>query len=77
MAESNKDKIQKVLSEKFNKYRYIFWYDAEGAMEELVMGFSCGGRGSLVPTWLRSTLRSAISPWNSKSASLMIIYLSY
>ena len=38
MAESNKDKIQKVLSEQFNKYRYIFWYDAEGAMEELVMG---------------------------------------
>ena len=36
MAESNKDKIQKVLSEQFNKHRYIFWYDAEGTMEELV-----------------------------------------
>lgn len=43
MAESNKDKIQKVLSEQFNKYRYIFWYDAEGAMEELVMGLAVEG----------------------------------
>ena len=32
MAESNKDKIQKGLSEQFDKYRYIFWYDAEGAI---------------------------------------------
>ena len=40
MAESNKDKIQEVLSEQFNKYRYIFRYDAEGAMEELVAQFS-------------------------------------
>lgn len=43
MAESNKDKIQKVLSEQFNKYRYIFWYDAEGAMEELVTGLDIEG----------------------------------
>ncbi|MEF3427098.1 BREX-1 system phosphatase PglZ type A [Bacteroides cellulosilyticus] len=43
MAESNKDKIQKVLSEQFNKHRYIFWYDAEGTMEELVMGLDIEG----------------------------------
>lgn len=43
MAESNKDKIQEVLSKQFNKYRYIFWYDAEGAMEELVMGLAVEG----------------------------------
>ena len=43
MAESNKDKIQKVLSEQFDKYRYIFWYDAEGAMEELVAGLDIEG----------------------------------
>ncbi|WP_077197249.1 BREX-1 system phosphatase PglZ type A [Prevotella ihumii] len=43
MAESNKDKIQKVLSEQFNKYRYIFWYDTEGAMEELVTGLVVEG----------------------------------
>ena len=43
MAESNKDKIQKVLSEQFNKHRYIFWYDAEGAMEELVTGLDIEG----------------------------------
>lgn len=43
MAESNKDKIQKVLSEQFNKHRYIFWYDAEGRMEELVMGLDIEG----------------------------------
>lgn len=43
MVESNKDKIQKVLNEQFNKYRYIFWYDAEGATEELVMGLAVEG----------------------------------
>ncbi len=43
MAESNKDKIQKVLSEQFNKYRYIFWYDAEGAMEERGIGLVVEG----------------------------------
>lgn len=43
MAESNKDKIQKVLSEQFNKHRYIFWYDAEETMEELVMGLDIEG----------------------------------
>ena len=43
MAESNKDKIQKVISEQFNKHRYIFWYDAEGAMEELVAGLDIEG----------------------------------
>ena len=43
MAESNKDKIQKVLSEQFDKYRYIFWYDAEGAMEELAAGLDIEG----------------------------------
>ena len=43
MAESNKDKIQKVLSEQFNKHRYIFWYDAEGTMEELVTGLDIEG----------------------------------
>ena len=47
MAESNKDKIQKVLSEQFNKYRYIFWYDAEGAMEELVMRWWNPSKGLL------------------------------
>lgn len=32
-----------MLSEQFNKYRYIFWYDVEGAMEELVMGLAVEG----------------------------------
>ena len=34
----NKIKIQNVLSEQFDKYRYIFWYDEDGTMEELVTG---------------------------------------
>ena len=32
----NKVKIQNVLSEQFDKHRYIFWYDEDGTMEELV-----------------------------------------
>ena len=39
----NKKKIQNVLSEQFNKYRYIFWYDADGTMEDLVIGMEIEG----------------------------------
>lgn len=39
----NKKKIQNVLSEQFNKNRYIFWYDADGTMEELAMGMEIEG----------------------------------
>jgi len=39
----NKTKIQNVLSEQFNRHRYIFWYDAEGAMEELATGMEIEG----------------------------------
>ena len=34
----NKIKIQNVLSEQFDKHRYIFWYDEDGTMEELATG---------------------------------------
>ena len=34
----NKIKIQNVLSEQFDKHRYIFWYDEDGTMGELVTG---------------------------------------
>ena len=43
MTDSNKIKIEKVLSEQFDKYRYIFWYDAEGVMEELATGMEIEG----------------------------------
>ena len=39
----NKKKIQNVLSEQFNKHRYIFWYDAEGTMEEMATGMEIEG----------------------------------
>lgn len=39
----NKTKIQQVLGEQFNKHRYIFWYDADGAMEELATGLELDG----------------------------------
>ena len=36
MSDSNKIKIQTILNDLFNKHRYIFWYDTDGAMEEFV-----------------------------------------
>ena len=39
----NKIKIQNVLSEQFDKHRYIFWYDEDGTMEELVTGMDIEG----------------------------------
>lgn len=36
MSDTNKIKIQSILSDLFNKHRYIFWYDTDGAMEEFV-----------------------------------------
>ena len=39
----NKIKIQNVLSEQFNKHRFIFWYDEDGTMEELVTGIDIEG----------------------------------
>lgn len=39
----NKIKIQNVLSGQFNKYRYIFWYDEDGTMEELAIGMEIKG----------------------------------
>ena len=43
MADNNKVKIQNVLSEQFNKHRFIFWYDEDGTMEELVTGIEIEG----------------------------------
>lgn len=39
----NKIKIQNVLSEQFNKHRFIFWYDEDGTMEELATGMEIEG----------------------------------
>lgn len=39
----NKIKIQSVLSEQFNKHRFIFWYDEDGTMEELATGMEVEG----------------------------------
>ena len=39
----NKIKIQNVLSEQFNKHRFIFWYDEDGTMEELVIDMEIEG----------------------------------
>lgn len=36
MSDSYKIKIQNILSDLFNKHRYIFWYDTEGVMEDFV-----------------------------------------
>ena len=48
MADNNKAKIQNVLSEQFNKHRYIFWYDDGGAMEELAKNMKIEGVETLV-----------------------------
>jgi len=39
----NKNKIQNVLSEQFNRHRYIFWYDVDGAMEDIAEGMEIDG----------------------------------
>lgn len=39
----NKIKIQSVLSEQFNKHRFIFWYDEDGTMEEVATGMEIEG----------------------------------
>ena len=43
MSDSNKIKIQSILSDLFNKHRFIFWYDEDGTMEELVTGMEIEG----------------------------------
>ena len=43
MSDSNKIKIQNILSDLFYKHRYIFWYDADGAMEDFVSTTSIDG----------------------------------
>ena len=43
MSDSNKIKIQSILSDLFNKHRFIFWYDEDGTMEELVTGMDIEG----------------------------------
>ena len=43
MSDTNKIKIQSILSDLFNKHRYIFWYDEDGTMEELVTGMEIEG----------------------------------
>ena len=43
MSDSNKIKIQSILSDLFNKHRYIFWYDTDGAMEEFVSSICIEG----------------------------------
>ena len=48
MADNNKIKIQNVLSEQFNKHRYIFWYDEDGAMEDLATGMEIEGVETLI-----------------------------
>jgi len=44
----NKNKIQNVLSEQFNRHRYIFWYDADGAMEDIAEGMEIDGVETLM-----------------------------
>lgn len=36
MTDSNKEKIQSVLSELFNNYRIVYWYDEGGSMSDMV-----------------------------------------
>lgn len=48
MSESYKIKIHSILSELFNKHRYIFWYDTDGVMEDLVSKVSINGVEVLV-----------------------------
>ena len=43
MSDSNNIKIQGILSDLFNKHRYIFWYDEEGIMEEFATGLNIEG----------------------------------
>ena len=43
MSDSNKIKIQSILNDLFNKYRYIFWYDTDGAMEDFVSSICIKG----------------------------------
>ena len=43
MSDSNNIKIQGILSDLFNKHRYIFWYDEEGVMEEFATGLNIEG----------------------------------
>ena len=43
MTDSNYIKIQKILSDLFNKHRYIFWYDAGGEMEEFASNIDIEG----------------------------------
>lgn len=48
MSESYKIKIHSILSELFNKHRYIFWYDTDGVMEDFVLNVSINGVEVLV-----------------------------
>lgn len=43
MSDSNKIKIQNILSDLFNKHRYIFWYDSDGAMENFATNVCIDG----------------------------------
>ena len=43
MTDSNYIKIQRILSDLFNKHRYIFWYDAGGEMEEFASNINIEG----------------------------------
>lgn len=43
MSDSNNIKIQGILSDLFNKHRYIFWYDEEGVMEEFAASLTIEG----------------------------------
>lgn len=48
MSDSNKIKIQNILSDLFNKHRYIFWYDTDGAMEDFVLTICIEGVDVLI-----------------------------
>ena len=48
MNDSNKIKIQSILNDLFNKHRYIFCYDTDGAMEEFISTFCIDGVEILV-----------------------------
>lgn len=43
MNDSNKEKIEQVLSDLFNQYRFVFWYDKGGIMNEWVTSLDIDG----------------------------------
>ena len=48
MADTFKDKIQKVLNDLFDRYRLVFWYDEDAQMQELASSIELPGVEVLV-----------------------------